>query len=553
MFGMGMGRIGRMGGIGSASGSGSLAPKAFGALITFWGDGVNSEGAAQGLANWPSVALAKSGGALSPSEAWMQCKSGDTLTVQYNRRLCATKQAPDIFVVASAGHNDGIYASSYATPLANWTTNGQFAIDNLPSSTIIVFTTPLTSAVAAETLGGAWATTVGNLIRAQVAAWQATYGSRIMLFDTFVSYGGYGPWDHTIHSNDADKTHPNALGGYTVGSMFWEFIKTYCTTQTKEAVLADTASKTWRGANIYAEYALSGTAGAKSGTVAPTGNVATTHTLTNNLTNGTSVAVTAAKVAQSGYDQQTIDITGTPAATQTVRFARTSNMTVTGCSPGAYFAVLAGVKIKKSSGAGGAVALNNIGISFGSIGSLFSGAVDLGARGMGTLTEEIDWVVVCPPRASYANDTAVAPTQFDFRFGASAMDTQVTIERPQVFQLYTNARAAPWYIGEDTIQTSNYLIRATGTGVTGNGYPSAGTITAATVATIRLEPGSWSGGNLTFSRVMKKNGVVVSGAFSSAWTYNASGTLTASDTVTFEITATNSFGSETRTLTYTVV
>ena len=172
---------------------------------------------------------------------------------------------------------------------------------------------------------------------------------------------------------------------------------------------------------------------------------------------------------------------------------------------------------------------------------------------MGTLTEEIDWVVVCPPRASYANDTAVAPTQFDFRFGASAIDTQVTIERPQVFQLYTNARTAPWYIGEDTIQTSNYLIRATGTGVTGNGYPSAGTITAATVATIRLEPGSWSGGNLTFSRVMKKNGATVSGAFASAWTYNAAGTLTAGDTVTFEITAMNSFGSETRTLSYTVV
>ena len=72
-----------------------------------------------------------------------------------------------------------------------------------------------------------------------------------------------------------------------------------------------------------------------------------------------------------------------------------------------------------------------------------------------------------------------------------------------------------------------------------------------------MEAGVWSGGNSdwanAFTRVMKINGSTVSGAFASGWTYDATGTLTAGQTVTFELTGTNSLGSDTRTLTFTVV
>lgn len=70
---------------------------------------------------------------------------------------------------------------------------------------------------------------------------------------------------------------------------------------------------------------------------------------------------------------------------------------------------------------------------------------------------------------------------------------------------------------------------------------------------MRVEPGSWSGGGLTFSRVMRRNSAVVAGAFSTRWTYAMAGQVTAGDVIVIDVTATNSFGSETRTITFNVV
>lgn len=90
----------------------------------------------------------------------------------------------------------------------------------------------------------------------------------------------------------------------------------------------------------------------------------------------------------------------------------------------------------------------------------------------------------------------------------------------------------------------------TGTGVDG------GTISAASVGTVRLDPGRWENGagnwSTCFTRVLKKNGVVVSGAFASGWTYNMAGQVSNGDVITIEVAMTNSFGSSTKTITYTV-
>jgi len=542
---------------GSASAtSAALGPVALprapsGALITFWGDGVNSEGAAPGMRNWPTWALASFNGRVMPSEGWMQCKSGETLDGVFARRDAAVKQAPEIFVYASDGHNDGLYSSGYATQLTKWVRNAQFAIDNLPSTTRIVMTIPLTSAVAGESTGGDWRMIVSNLIREQVATWQAIHGARIILFDTLAAIGGFGPWDHTTMSNDADRTHPNALGGWTLGKMFFALMDGQVAAATVEDILAATTATTRRGANLHPDRLLSGTTGTRSGAIAPTGSYATGQRITNNLANGTGIAVACSKSAQTGYEQQLAAVSGTPAATQTIVQDDTANITLTGIGPGDYCAFM--VRARMDDGTTGFPAgLNNFGFALGSIGNL-STTSDLAAAGLPSSIGAVDQVWVCAPKASFANNTAVANPVFTTRYSAVAINTRITFERPQLFKLYLNARTAPWYFGNDTILGTNYRIRLTGTGVSGEGFASNGTITAATVGTVRVEPGSWSGGGLTFTRVMRRNGAVVSGAFSTGWTYAMAGQVLAGDVIAIDVIATNSLGSATRTITFNVV
>lgn len=532
----------------------SPGPRPLGARVLFYGDGVNSEGACGGVRNWPAWCLSLMGGRVMPAAGWMQCKSGGDMDTIYGRLNSATRQAPDIAFFASQGHNDGLYSSGYAPLMAKWERNLDAFVAGLPSTTTIIVMTMITSAVAGELSGGDWAATVSALMRAKVAALQAIHGARIVLFDTFATHGAFGPWDHLTMTpaSDTGRVHPDERGGWHLGNKAALILSPLVEAATKDAVLADTTAKTWRGANIHPDYALAGTTGTKAGAVAPTGNYATGQRITNNLANGSGVAVAVSKAAQSGYDDQLADISGTPAAQNTVVMDDTGSITLTGSTPGTYWAVMAGVKINDGAGAA-PVGLHNFSFALGALSAIFSGN-DLGTGATAPVGNAVDVVLLSPPKPTFGSDgPMVANPTLTARFQAMALDARIELSRPQIFQIEKAAYAAPWYWADDGIMSSNYVIRATGTGVSGNGYPTAGTITAATVATIRLEPGGWSGGNLTFSRVMRRNGVVVAGAFASAWTYNAAGTLTAGDTVTFEITATNSFGSETRTLSYTAV
>ena len=541
-----------------AHGSGTFTPqqalKPLGARVLFYGDGVNSEGACAGVRNWPAWCLSLMNGRVMPAAGWMQCKSGGDMDTIFARLNAAIKQAPDIAFFGSQGHNDGLYSSGYAPLMVKWERNLDAFVAGLPSTTTIIVMTMITSAVSGETSGGDWAATVSALMRAKVAALQATHGARIVLFDTFATHGAFGAWNHLTMTptSDTNRVHPDERGGWHLGNKAALILSPLVEAATKDAVLNDAAAKTWRGANIHPDYALAGTGGTKSGTVAPTGNYATGQRITNNLANGSGVAVAVSKAAQSGYNDQLADISGTPAAQNTVVKDDTGSITLTGSTPGTYWAVMAGVKIHDGANAA-PVGLHNFSLALGNFGAVFSTG-DLGTGATAPIANALDMVMIAPPKPTFGSDGPMtANPALTMRFQAIALDARVELSRPQLFQIEKAAYAAPWYWADDTIMGANYLIRASGTGVSGNGYPSAGTITAATVATIRLEPGGWSGGNLTFSRVMKKNGATVSGAFASAWTYNATGTLTAGDTVTFEITATNSFGSETRTLSYTVV
>lgn len=510
--------------------------------IVFYGDGVFSEGAAPGLRNACTHALILLNGRVVPSVGYMQCKSGGDMDTIYARRNQAIKQQPDIFVFASQGHNDALKSSDYVAQMVKWERNLDACISGLDSDVKIVVCTTIKSNVSGETTGGDWQTTVNNAQKAAIAARQATYGSRIVLCDT---YAAYSDPTNMSPSSDASRVHPDERGGYACGLAIFNAIDPILETETKANILADTASKSWRSANIHPDNSFSGTSGTKSGTVAPTGSWPTGQRITNNLTNGTSVAV-ACTTPDSSTAQAVL--TGTPASENSITMDDTASISLTGTVKGAFYEWRQGIVI--DDGSGGAAGVENLAIILGSIGTV--GSTSSGAAvNSAPYSRAIDTVLSTVGCSFGATQPISINPSFAVRYRAAAQNSRIQISKPALFQTELEAYAPMYYIGDDGIFTSNFQYRVTGTGVSGSN------ITAATVATLTMEPGAWAGGNAdwstAFTRVMKINGSTVSGAFSSGWTYNATGTLTAGQTVTFELTGTNSLGSDTRTLTFTVI
>lgn len=531
---------------GSGSSGSSLAPLY--SRIVFYGDGTMSTAAAPGLRNGPQWTLTLLNGRVRPAVGWMSCQSGGDLDSIYARRNQAIKQQPEIFVFCSQGHNpqvsDGktLKSSQYLDVMPLWERNLDACIAGLNSSTKIIVCTTIKSNVSTETTGGDWQTAVNNAQKAAIAARQATYGSRIVLCDT---YAAYNDPTNMSPTSDASRVHPDERGGYACGLAMFNAINPILATETKANILADVTSKAWRSANIHPDNTFSGTGGTKSGTVAPTGNWPTGQRITNNLTNGTSVAVTC--TTPDSATAQAV-VTGTPASENSVVLDDTASISLTGLVKGAFYEWRQGIMI--DDGAGGAAGIENIAMVGGSFGTVGSTTPSTSLHS-GPYTRAIDTIISVPMCSFGATQPPSVNPSLQVRYRAVAANSRIQISKPALFQTELQAYAPMYYIGDDTIFTTNFQYRMTGTGVSGSN------ITAATVGVLTLEPGVWAGGNASwstaFTRVMKINGVVVSGAFSSGWTYDATGTLTAGQTVTIELTGTNTLGGETRTLTFTVV
>lgn len=520
--------------------------------VVIWGDGVMSANGTPGMRGFPMWLVGEQKGQLMPPAGWMQAASGSDLDVVYGRLSYALASKPQLFVVASMGHNDTIYSASYATVMVKWSRNVREAVAGAPKDALIVISTTLTSNVGGEST---YWPIVRGLQLTLIAQLRAQYGPRIVAFDTFQAYGGYGPWDYTTMTPAADGTHPNVLGGMTLSRMMSALIRPYQQIAPADSVVNTTHAQGWRGANIYTQTALSGTAGTNAATTVPsTGQVATSQQLTNNLTNGSGVTVTAAKVAQSGYDDQTIDVTGTAAVSNAVIYNRTANFSFgAGSTPGTYWMLIANLNLSNGA-SGGAANLSNWGMAIGNQGA-WGGSTDLAASALTPLPVGLSFTPLVPMQPVAGADTVSSnPQLLQLRFnGSAAMDALATYNRPQIFQAEVLAYGFPVNISANGIVGSTFQSRATGTGVTGSGFGSAGSINSATVGTIRLDPGTFVGGGITFTKQAKKNGVVVSGAFASGWTYNAAGTLAGGDVFTIEVWGTNAFGvSAVTTLTFNV-
>lgn len=486
--------------------------------VVFYGDGIASEGAASGDANAPTIALALMGGRLRGAVGWQQAKSGGDMETTYARRGYTIGQQADLIVICSMGHNpetDGSGAIFGYDPAVNptlitkWKRNVQAVFDGCPAAKLVVWTTCYSS-------GGS------EPYRAQITAAQQAFvtalGARATLFNA------HAVFDPLTMANDG--IHPNELGGLALGTALAAVIDPLVAPASRAAILGDTGATADHGANLSATYALPGTSGTKSGTVAPTGAYATGRTLANNLVNGSAVAVAASKDSSPGsYEKQIVALSGTPAARNTVLQYSSANIALTGAAPGDYYEMLCELVV--DNGAGGAPAgLHAWGANLGTFAGIGNGAATFGTDRAAPL----DIVVRAPPTPIFGASTT-AGTIVTTRWSATALTARTILSREIVRRVELSAYAAPLYLGTDGLAGSNHLCRITGTATVGS--------------TLRGDPGKWSGGALDFSgRQWFRDGVAIGGA--SGWAY----VVTSDDsgrTLSFGPNPTNAFGSETTT------
>ncbi len=504
------------------AGGGSSSLASIGSQILFYGDGVMSEGAAAGLRNMPTVALLALNARVMPSPGWMQCKSGGDMDTIYARRDSAIDQQPDIFVIASQGHNDHLMENdpdTLSTYIDKWTRNADACKAGCPSSRFFVCST-LPSTVVGET------STIRNKVWARQQAWATANGA------IYIATGE--AFDPVTMSDDG--THPNQLGGALGETVIAAAISPYVVAATKTEILDLLRGGTYPGfvaTNLDVDVLLSGTTGTKSGTVAPTGNYATGKRITNNLTNGTSVAVTVSKDAQTGYDRQIAVVSGTPASANTIVQDETGSTTLTGAWPGRHPIVGMGLVIDNGAGAA-PTGLQALSLALGSYGSIGSSAATTG-----TYQRAIDGIILAAPRCIFTGGAYTVNAALTTRWSNVALTGRTIIEKPVLGWCDTRTRTRPCYTGADTISGANYLLRLTGTLASGAG-------------TLRAEPGVWAPYGLTEAdfterRIYKGGsatigtGTLVATLTGSTWTWVTSGII-AGDTLWLEVDANNGVG-----------
>lgn len=443
--------------------------------IVFYGDGTGSEAAAPGDCNGPLGCLSMLAGRVRGAVGWNQCRSGDFLDDTYGRRAYTIDQKPDICVIWSMGHNDELLGANYATGIVKWKRNVQAIVDGLPDAIIIVSNT-LASTVAGETNAATcWAEQLSFVegLGLNVYHWDAAAA-----FDAGASAG--------------DGTHPDEADGVALATSLYAVLDPLIADATFDDILNDQSANATAGygANVYGstEYNLEGTGGTKSGTVAPTGDYANVKRITNNLTNGSSVAVTCSKDASPDpYEKQVVVISGTPASRATIVMDDTGNQTLTGGGPGDFFEWLFELQIDDGAGAA-PVGLRSWAALLGALGGLGNSG-DLSNFKADRATP-INTVIRCPPKPIFGTATPSANPALTTRWSATALDGRIIISRVIVRKVETVAYAAPKDMSGDSIVTANETFRVTGTASSGS--------------TLRCDPGKCSGGAITHTYQWKR-------------------------------------------------
>jgi lysophospholipase L1-like esterase len=470
------------------------------------GDSITSQSSSKGLINWVTWANALLKGRLRPAIGCDQGIGGNTMTQVLARIGYTTGQKPDV-VFEMSGHNDGFAAGTTATLIARKRAILDALRAELPTAVIIAMASLPSSS-------GSEDASVLAAFNADIAAWVAADRRS---FYVPVPTG----WTPATHTHDG--THPNIAGALLVAHKVVDTISPYVGVGD---VTTETTAATFHGANLDPEYALPGTGGTKTGTVAPTGNVATGK----EVTNSTDAAVACSKGTQGSEASQIIEITGTPSTEQNVVFDESSGSSITtGAAIGDYLEYLVGVKITGTDDVSAPAGLRNFLAGATGVGTIGNNATD--ANNTTQLAEAVDVVFRTYPTVLLTTNTVV-PNVIARMAGGVAADAQVEIYRPIVRKTELVAYAAPFYVGSDGIKAAVSTVRITGTATSGQVLTGG--------------PGDWSGGACVMTYQWKRynagtNAFDSNIAGATASTY----TLTGSEVgfkIGLTVTATNSFG-----------
>lgn len=529
------------GGGGGASPPAGLLPVH--SRIVFFGDGIGATGSAPGMSNFPTWTLFEMQGRLRGTAGWNQHLSGGDMLTTLARAEFTTKQASGdancIIVLGPAGHNDDVDSIGITPWFARWDALLDYLITNTTLCKIVV-TTFIPSNDPDEVAHR-------ETIWAHQLARAGEDGGRVSAVATHIGF------DPTIGVDTWDGTHPTQTGAKKIKSLLVPHLNTLVASATQDDILDEITANVTHGlgARLHINPGLTGTGGSKSGTVAPTGNVANSHSVTNLLTDGTSVAVACDNTAGAGPEQE-VNISGTPASSSTVRLA-SSNTAITGSTAGRLVELVGRLRIDDGAGAA-PVGVRTFSASMVNEGLLGSNGVHSGV--IADLTEAVDFVVRVPGLTSGGAVPMNRQSEEYVRMSVVGMDARMRWTKPMFRYCDTLARVPPLYLGHNL--GGNLLARMVAVGVPASIVTNVAlgtfTINSATVTTVRPECGVWEGGALTFEHEIHRNGALWVGhqpalAATDDWT----GLLTGGDTIDIRVRATNALGTSAwQVTTYTV-
>lgn len=309
-------------------------------------------------------------------------------------------------------------------------------------------------------------------------------------------------------SDSYDGTHPSGIGALEMAQTTLAVTAQYLPTGT--TLYADTTDATAQG-NLEPDWNFVGTTGTRSGTTAPTGQVATGWTLTNN----TSCAVAASKLTNGSFNIQRFDITGTASTSNTVKLTNTISFAPS-LTPGEWLDAAIAVDVVNTDGVSAPVGCRSLLVQVGSLGNWGTANADASA---GNLPARLTGVIRTEP-VSLNTTSASVTFEVTVQVPAGAVNIRVDVSRLKITKTETQAYASPL-----PVLRNKTLPRVTGTATVGS--------------TLTAEPQTWAGGAITYTYQWQRGTVNISGATARTYVIQAADQ---GNTLRCLITGTNSFG-----------
>ncbi|AHG47903.1 hypothetical protein RLEG12_18705 [Rhizobium leguminosarum bv. trifolii CB782] len=463
-----------------------------GSTFGWAGDGnfAITQGAGTGLPNPIHVFEAAMSGRLQPVAAPLLGKSSATIARLIGGLYAwinpfaidaLAKQRPNVFILGSMGHNDGIKTSDPAssTPMQDWKDAVTYAYSKFTayagSSQNYIF------AVFATIASGDPAETTW---RSAVWAAQAAFMAPLMASDArivFIDVSSMLPMtDYSIDST-ANYTHIDERGGAKVAALLKNAIDSRVEGKTVDQILDMIYAGTYplmSGSQLDSDRNLVGTGGTLTG-VTSTGGIATSKLIQNT----TGATVTAEMVTITGSQKKIVaTLSGTSSAAGKVMIGDKSNLAISSPKPGQV--ARTGMRIKSGGGFhnyGADWAGNILGVWGGGANSIANNTrVGAGAAagpdGIITINE-----------FPFAGASATGKRNFSlyYRTGTALSGT---IEASDFFAYLVSERGQypAAYLG-DVKDGNNVVFFATNS----QRIRMSGTISAATGGTARVDPGLW--------------------------------------------------------------